>query len=182
MKSGHFAFLAFILASVSGCAPISRESCINDSSYDIGYAAAMDNAERAERLRDANKICGKQGREVEASGYDQGFEAGTRTFCAVDNGYRWGLRGRGYNGVCADPSFGAAYDDGLRVYKVEQRRKAISERLETIRSRLTNIAKLFDEDKALTEERKRALLREQDQLFLERRDLLAERRSFAPGD
>ncbi len=179
MKPSHFAILTFISVSAYGCAPISRESCINDSSYDIGFAAAMDNAERTDRLRQVSKICGKEGRAVEADGYDQGFDAGTRTFCAVDNGYRWGIRGRSYNGVCADPAFGAAYDDGFSVYKLEQRRNAISERLEEIRSRLATIAKLFDEEKTMTEERRRELLRKQDELFLERSDLLAERRGLS---
>ena len=180
MQILKFLILAIAFGAVAGCAPISRESCINDSAYDIGYAAAMDNADRVNRLQSVSKICGKEGREVDEAEYTEGFDAGTSAFCVVDNGYRWGLRGRGYNGVCADPAFGAAYDDGLRIYKVQQRGKAIRERLETIRSRVTNIQRVLDEDQTLTEERRRKLMREWDGLLLERRDLLAEQQSLPP--
>jgi Protein of unknown function (DUF2799) len=178
MQFSNFLILTIAFAGVVGCAPISRESCINDSAYDIGYAAAMDNADRVNRLQSVSKICGKEGREVDVAGYSEGFDAGTDAFCVVDNGYRWGLRGRGYNGVCQDPAFGAAYDDGLRIYKIQQRGKAIRDRLETIRSRVANIQRLLDEDKTLTEERRRKLSREWDGLLLERRDLLAEQQSL----
>lgn len=172
--------LTIAFGTLASCAPISRESCINDSAYDIGYAAAMDNADRMNRLQSVSKICGKEGREVDVAGYTEGFDAGTSAFCVADNGYRWGLRGRGYNGICADPAFGAAYDDGLRIYKIQQRGKAIRERLEMIRSRVANIQRILDEDKTLTEERRRKLSREWDGLLLERRDLLAEQQSLPP--
>ncbi len=181
MQKYHILFALPALATVYACAPISRESCLNDSSYDIGYAAAMDNADQADRLRSIDKICAKQGRTVELAEYNKGFEAGTRVFCAPDNGYRWGLRGRGYNGICADPVFGAAYDDGLRLYKIEQRKTEIRNRLDSIRSGLDATARLLDEGRGMTEERKRELLREQDRLLLERSDLLAEQRSLGLG-
>lgn len=168
-------------AALYGCAPISRESCLNDSAFDIGYDAAMDNADPEVRRRDVSKVCQKQGREIDMLEYSNGFEAGAKAFCVPDNGYRWGLKGRGYNGTCADPAFGAAYDDGLRVYRVEQRLTAIRDRLHGIRSRLSLIAKLFDEDKTLSDERKRELRREEADLLLERGDLLAEQRSLSPA-
>jgi Protein of unknown function (DUF2799) len=177
--------LGFVLALLcgcvlAGCAPISRDSCINDSAYDIGYAAAMDNADREDRLRDVSKICAKQGRKIDMAEYAEGFEAGIKIFCAPDNGYRWGLRGRSYNGICRDPAFGAFYEDGRRVFKIEQRRVAIRDRLSGIRDRLSGIAKQFDEDKSLSEEHKRQLRREEDKLLLERQDLLAEQRGLGP--
>jgi Protein of unknown function (DUF2799) len=164
--------------ALAGCAPISRESCINDSAYDIGRTAAMDNADQADRLRDVSKICSKQGREIDSTEYARGFDAGTTAFCVPDNGYRWGLKGRSYNGICADPAFGAAYDDGLRVFKIEERRVEIRDRLDAIRDRLAGIARQLDEDKTMSDERKRQLRREEDELLLERSDLLSEQRSL----
>ena len=178
MRMPKFLILAISCGALVGCAPISRESCINDSAYDIGYAAAMDNADRIDRLQSVSKICGKEGREVDIAEFTEGFDAGTNAFCVADNGYRWGLRGRGYNGACADPAFGAAYDDGLRIYKVQQRRTAIRDKLESIRSRIDSIQRTLDEDETLTEQRKRELMREWDGLLLKRSDLLAEQRSL----
>ena len=168
-------------ATLFGCAPISRESCINDSAFDIGYSAAMDNADSEDRRRDVSKVCAKQGREIDQAEYSEGFDNGVKAFCVADNGYRWGLKGRGYNGICASSAFGAAYDDGLRIYRVEQRRTAIGNRLISIRDRLSIIMKVFDEDKALTETRKRELRREEDSLLLERSDFLAEQQNLSPS-
>ncbi len=180
MKISKTKLFLFICASPAlyACAPISRDGCIKDSAYDIGYAAAMDNADRAKRLRDVSKICGKQGREIDAAEYATGFDAGTKIFCIPDNGYSWGLKGRGYNGICANAEFGAAYEDGQRIYRIEQRRIAIRNRLEEIRNRLASIARTLEEDTTLSEERRRALRRQEDELLLERRDLLAEQRSL----
>jgi hypothetical protein len=169
--------LFFVMAS---CATISKDSCRNDSWYDVGFRGAMDNHDRADHISDVDKICGKLGIAVDFSQYEQGFAAGTERFCEPDNGYQWGLKGRGYNGVCANSEFSAAYTDGYRIYQVEQRRSAIQSRLSTIRDRLAAISVKLDEDKTLTEEARRKLLRENDDLLLERSDLLAEQRSLPP--
>lgn len=179
MQIRSLLILTFV-AALYGCATISEESCAYDSAYDIGYAAAMDNVERADHLSVVSKICGKQGRDIDIAEYSDGFAAGTSDFCQPEFGYRWGIKGRSYNGICANPAFGAAYEDGRRIYKVEKRRSAIRERLEEIRSKLANISKLLDEDDTLTDERKRELLRKEDSLRLERRDLIAEQASLPP--
>lgn len=181
MHAKYLGFLTLGVSALYGCAPISRESCINDSSYDIGHAAAMDNANRKDRQLKVSKICGKQGREIDEAGYAAGFAAGTKAFCEPDNGYRWGVAGKRYNGVCANPAFSAAYEHGFGVYLIEKRRAEtekrradIRDRLTGIRARLVTIGRVLDEDAALTDERKRELLREEDRLLLERSDLLAE--------
>lgn len=166
---------------LNSCAPISRESCRNESAFDIGYHAAMDNADQNDRGFNITKICRKEGREIDHSEYSAGFEWGTKTFCLPDNGYHWGRKGRVYNGICANPEFSAGYEDGLSMYRAEQRRTTLRDRLVGIRWRLSTIAKLFDEDKTLTEERKRELRREEQRLLLERSDLLAEQRELQPS-
>jgi Protein of unknown function (DUF2799) len=111
---------------LASCAPISRESCINDSAYDIGFAAAMDNAEPGSRYQRISKICAKQSRAVDVAEYDRGFTAGTERFCSnPDNGYRWGRQGRSYNGVCVNAEFNVAHENGLRLQKTEKRQAEI---------------------------------------------------------
>lgn len=168
------------IAVLPSCAPISRDSCVNDSAEQIGYRAAMDNADRELRMREIDRTCIKFGREVDIQGYLDGFEAGTRAFCVPDNGYRWGLAGREYNGICRDPEFGMAYAEGKRVYRIEQRRRTIRDRLEEIRSSLSSIERRLDENKEMTDERRRELLRRRDDLKRERRDLQDERDSLPP--
>ncbi len=185
MRAIFLGILTLAAFALHGCAPISRESCINDSSYDIGHAAAMDNADQKDRQLKVSKICGKQGREIDEAEYSVGFAAGTKAFCEPDNGYRWGIAGRKYNGICASAAFSAAYDEGFGVYLVEKRRAEldkrradIRDRLTGIRDRLASISRTLDEKETLTEERRRQLLREEDRLLLERSDLLAEQRSL----
>ena len=184
MYAKYLGFLTLGTAVLYGCAPISRESCANDSAYDIDHAAAMDNADRQERQLKVSKICGKQGREIDDAGFAAGFEAGTKAFCEPGYGYRWGFAGRRYNGICANTAFSAAYEDGFGVYLIEKRRAEaekrrtdIRDRLTGIRARLVTIRRLLDEDVALTDQRKRRLLHEEDSLLLERSDLLAEQSS-----
>jgi hypothetical protein len=161
---------------LGSCATISKDSCVNDSWYDIGFKGAIENDDRADHISDVTKICGKLGISVDLDLYERGFEEGTRRFCDPDNGYQWGLKGNSYNGVCANPTFSAAYSDGRRIYDIEQRRSAINSRLSSIRDRLAVISRLLDEQP--TDEEKRKLNREFDQLLLERGDLLAEQRSL----
>jgi Protein of unknown function (DUF2799) len=167
-----------IFAMMAGCATISEKSCRYDSWHDIGYSAAMKNADHADHISDVDKICGKLGIIVDYDQYKAGFAEGTRDFCVPANGFQWGLKGNIYNGVCANPAFNAAYDDGHHIYKIEQRKMAITNRLESIRGRLDKIATQLDEDKTLTDEQRRKLQREYDNLMLERKDLLSEQRSL----
>ncbi len=166
--------LFYMLAS---CATISKDSCMQDSWYDIGFKGASENRDRADHVSDVTKICGKLGVNPDLALYEKGFMEGTQRFCEPDNGYQWGLKGRSYNGICASSRFSTAYDDGNRIYKIEQRRIAITSRLSSIRDRLATITKKLDEE-PLTEEQKRKLNREFDKLLLERSDLLAEQRSL----
>jgi hypothetical protein len=165
--------------ALTGCATISKDSCLQDSWYDVGFKGASQNKDLADHISDVTKICGKLGVSVDMPLYTKGFDEGTRQFCDPDNGYQWGLKGRSYNGICANPRFSAAYVDGYRIYTIEQRRSAITSRLSSIRDRLAAIDKALDE-KTLTEEQKRKLTREFDKLLLERSDLLSEQRSLPP--
>lgn len=174
-----------MVAMISGgflvaCAPISRESCASDSAYDIGFAAAMDNAEPGSRYQRISTICAKQRRAIDVAEYDRGFEGGTANFCSnPDNGYRWGRQGRSYNGVCANAEFSVAHEDGLRLHKTEKRQAEIRLRLDRIRDRLVWIADILKNDKSLSEDRRRTLVTEEDRLLIERSDLLAEQRSLS---
>ncbi len=163
--------------TLTGCATISKDSCLQGNWYDVGFEGASQNKDLTDHISDVTKICGKLGVSVDMPLYAKGFDEGTRQFCDPDNGYQWGLKGRSYNGICASTRFSQAYDDGYRIYTIEQRRTSISGRLSSIRDRLAAIDKALDE-KTLTEEQKRKLTREFDKLLLERSDLLAEQRSL----
>ncbi len=166
-----------LVIGLSSCATISKKSCQRDSWYDVGFKGAVDNHDRADHISDVTKICGNLGITVDQPMYDQGFAEGTARFCEPENGYQWGLKGRSYNGICGSSEFTAAYSDGYRIYKIQERRTAIVNRLATIRDRLATIDTELD-DKRLTDDDKRKLEREENTLFLERDDLLEEQASL----
>jgi Protein of unknown function (DUF2799) len=162
---------------VGSCATISKDSCRNDSWYDIAFKGAMDNHDRADHISDITKTCGKIGIGVDLNLYERGFADGTRQFCEPDNGYQWGLKGRLYNGICANPEFSSAYDDGYEIYKIRQRRNEIDNRLAVIEGRLAGITQELEAEN-LTKEKKRSLEREYNKLLSERSDLKAEKYSL----
>ncbi len=166
--------LCVILGS---CATISKDSCRNDSWYDVAFKGAMDNHDRADHISDITKTCGKIGIGVDLNLYEQGFAAGTRQFCEPDNGYQWGLKGRLYNGICANPVFRSAYSDGYEIYKIRQRHNEIDNRLAAIVGRLAKVKQELDAEN-LTKEKKRSLEREYNKLLLERSDLKDEKYSL----
>jgi hypothetical protein len=171
-------FASALLAMLTGCATISEDSCRHDSWRDIGFDAAMRNHGHADHVSDVTKICGKLGITVDYDQYEDGFGEGTRAFCDPANGFNWGRKGKSYNGVCANPQFSAAYNEGYDIYRIEQRHIAIRSRLGSIRDRLANITARLDEDRTLSDEQRNKLLREFDNLLLERRDLLSEQRAL----
>ena len=165
---------------IAACAPISSGECARKSAYDIGYSAAMDNADREGRYTRVSKICMKQERAVERQEYLDGFAAGTADFCQPGKGYSWGRRGLGYNGICANPEFDVAYQDGLREFKAEKRGDQIRARLAAIRDRLSVIADVLANGSDLDDTSRRNLVAEEGRLLMERRDLLEEKRLLIP--
>ncbi len=173
-KIGFLLLVTPLFLMLGNCATISKKSCINDSWYDVAFKGAIDNHDRADHIKDVTNTCGKLGIGVDLDVYERGFQDGTRLFCEPDNGYQWGLKGRSYNGICANPAFSAAYRDGQEDYNIKQRRDAINARLSSIRNRLDAISKELTAVPAPTDAQKQSLKREYDKLLLERSDLNAE--------
>ncbi len=169
-----------MVLSVPAFAPISNDECARESAYEIGYSAAMDNADREGRYARVSKICMKQERAIERREYLEGFTAGSADFCQPGEGYSWGRRGLGYNGICANPEFDVAYQSGLQEYQKEKRSDEIRVRLSVIRDRLTSIADALSNGRKIDDKSRSNLIAEERRLFIERHDLLEEQRLLSP--
>jgi uncharacterized small protein (DUF1192 family) len=77
-----------------------------------------------DRIAQHRKACAKYGVTTNLALYQQGREQGLREFCQPANGYRIGVRGGTYAGVCPtnlEPAFVAAFDSGHQLYALESR-------------------------------------------------------------
>ena len=102
---------------------MSRNECLTVDWRTIGYEDGVAGYP-GDRIAQHRKDCAKYGVSTDLGLYQQGREQGLREYCQPANGYRIGVRGWGYAGVCPaelEPSFIAAFDSGHRLYSLEVR-------------------------------------------------------------
>lgn len=110
------------VALLAGCTTMSKDQCLVG---DWGGQGWRDGAagHQTSRLDDHAKACAKYGVAPNMSAYLSAREDGLRTYCTWESGFRQGRQGGSYGGVCSpaeEASFLPAYEDGRRIYVVEQ--------------------------------------------------------------
>ena len=118
--AGRLAVGAVMLAGLSGCATLSEEECRTGDWRAIGFEDGVAGREAA-RLGDHRKACAKHGVPVDLASYNAGRAEGLEQYCQPHNGYRVGLNGSSYRGVCPAPladAFVFAYDYGRNIHDV----------------------------------------------------------------
>ena len=106
---------------LSGCATLSEEECLTADWHAIGYEDGL-NGQPANRIGKHREACADHGVGVDLAAYNAGRAEGLKTYCQPHNGYRLGLRGASYKGVCpADMAdeFVYAYNYGRQIYDVQ---------------------------------------------------------------
>ena len=153
---------------LSGCATMSEDQCMVG---DWGGQGWRDGAagHQLSRLDDHAKACAKYGVAPNMSAYRAAREDGLRTYCTWENGFRQGRQGASYGGVCApaeERDFLPAYEDGRRIYVVEQ---AVSSAESALNSAISRIDDREDKLEAKERElRQEGLSDEQRQRIRER--------------
>src|SRR5215468_2471108 len=89
--------LATLLA---GCASMSKDECLAVDWRTIGYEDGVE-GRSGDRIAEHRKACAKYGVRADLDLYQQGRNQGLREFCQPVNGYRLGVRGGTYYGVCS---------------------------------------------------------------------------------
>ncbi len=125
---------------LSGCATMSEDQC---RVGDWGGQGWRDGAagHSVSRLDDHAKACAKYGAAPNMSAYLASREDGLRTYCTWENGFRQGRQGNSYGGVCSpaeERDFLPAYEDGRRIYVVEQAVSSAESALNSAVSRIEN--------------------------------------------
>lgn len=162
--------------ALSGCASMSENECKVADWQRIGERDG-EQGRPDSRLADHAEACGKIGIQPDAARYRRGWDYGVLRYCTAEVGWREGLNGSTYQGVCRgrnEGEFLRFHRAGLEVHRVEQdieSNHAESRRLEDQLKK----ARTDDERKRLRD-RLRSLDREQSQL----RQRAAQLRSFGP--
>lgn len=105
--------LLFILG-LAGCASLDRQACLEGDWYQIG----MDDGVLGRSVTQQQKhsvACSEYGVSVQVTAYLRGHAEGLKQYCTLEGGYRAGLNGSAYLGVCPEESEGAflkAYRSG----------------------------------------------------------------------
>ncbi len=116
------AVAATSVALLAGCTTMTKEQCLVGAWGEKGYQDGL-SGYRPSRLDDHAQACAKYGAAPNPSAYLSAREDGLRTYCTWESGFRQGRQGNSYGGVCSpaeERDFLPAYEDGRRIYVVEQ--------------------------------------------------------------
>ena len=115
-----------IFFTLAGCASgMDSAECVTADWRAIGYEDGSQ-GRGANSFAARRKACADHGVTPKFEAYMAGRDEGLAQFCRPQNGYRLGVRGHRYAGVCPsaqEPAFQAAHTDGYGLY---QRRAAVS--------------------------------------------------------
>jgi hypothetical protein len=112
-----------VLLVLAGCSSMSRNECLTVDWRTVGYEDGVAGYS-GDRIGQHRKACAKYGVTTDLELYQQGRERGLREFCTPANGYRIGVQGGGYAGVCPanlEPSFLGAFNSGHQLYSLQAR-------------------------------------------------------------
>lgn len=176
----HMRYLNFALAltalSLTQCTSLSLEECRDNDWYATGLADG-NRGVTATQLNQYQQDCREFNLRVDAAQWQQGYQQGLISYCLPENGYRVGLAGESYYGVCSNNQFVERYNQGHEQYLVNKRLAEIADRLNAIDSEISSINNKLNN---LTD--KAELLKQKNILLNEKNHLLDERLRLRQGD
>lgn len=131
--------LILLSALLAGCAVVSEEECRAGLWYERGVEDGARGRNQS-LVYDIAQTCQQEyGVRVDSEAWLRGHEEGVEQFCTPENGYRYGRRGRNYEGVCTGPTadlFLDSYQRGLADYRVEQEYRQLASRRDNLERQL----------------------------------------------
>jgi hypothetical protein len=144
MRGTLIALMACV--ALGSCAAMSAEECAVADWRSIGYqdgAAGMGMLKFADR----EKACAKGGVTADLNQYQIGRQEGLRSFCVAPSGFRAGLNGYSYQGVCPadlEGDFMLGYQDGRVAHQAQQAEKDARSRLDNARREIERLNEKID--------------------------------------
>jgi hypothetical protein len=128
-----------LLASLGGCASLSKSECLNADWHDIGIRDGA-NGQPEERLIQHSTACAKVGVTPDRQSWLEGRERGLDRFCTPARAYQIGEYGGGFEpGICRnyDPErLFSAYQKGRDVNRLANEIGSIDGELRDLHTRL----------------------------------------------
>ncbi|HED17718.1 MAG TPA: DUF2799 domain-containing protein, partial [Gammaproteobacteria bacterium] len=109
--------LSFVTLYLSACATLNKDECKIANWRVIGYEDGA-NGYLASRIGEHRAACAEYGVRPDLDAYSDGRAEGLQQYCIPANGYRLGLSGSTYNGVCSgygESRFLGAFDTGKEL-------------------------------------------------------------------
>lgn len=160
------------LLILSGCSSLDQKQCYSADWYSLGLEDGNKGV-RAGRINDYQQDCAKHAVTADASAWQRGYQQGLVSYCVPENGYRVGLAGQSYYGVCTDNAFVEQYNIGYLHHELNKKEAALNNQLERINKELSRIEDQLKktDDKAKLLDKKNSLLDEKARLLSELRSL-----------
>lgn len=173
---------ALSLLSLTQCNSLSQQECTSSDWYHLGVNDGNRGAS-TQRVNQYQQACSDYQLKVDVAQWQQGYQQGLLRYCLPENGYRVGLAGERYYGVCDDALFVERYNQGKQQYDIKQRLDEINERIYSIDNAVSRIdSKLAQlDDKADLLRQKRSLLNEKNHLLDEKSRLRGGNSRFGFG-
>ncbi len=126
---------------ISGCATLKKEDCLTADWFQIGFEDGARGLP-ADRIGKHRKACSKHDVTPNLSAYLDGRDQGLTQYCTPHNGYRRGLTGKSYKGLCRkdlEGPFLDAYNKGRDVYYFKQDISRQERKLKNIEDQLAQV-------------------------------------------
>lgn len=135
IRRGARALLLLIPLGLAACSSMSAKECTAVDWRAIGY---QDGAlgRSAEHFGHFQNACAKHGIRSDFGAYQVGRDEGLREYCQPANGYRVGVNGQSYAGVCPaalEAGFLPSYRRGHELYTLQWRVNETASRLASAR-------------------------------------------------
>jgi hypothetical protein len=131
-------FVAIAALLISGCASMGKDECLHADWQIIGYEDGA-RGYPGTRIGVHRKACAQHGVTPDMAAYEAGRNKGLQAWCTPRNGYRLGLKGNRYNGVCPEDlegPFTEAMGRGRAVHGYEKQVKKARQELKEMRDGL----------------------------------------------
>jgi hypothetical protein len=119
-----------ILASAA-CSTMSKNECLNADWRALGFEDGS-RGYHVSRVGEHRKACAEYQVKPDLEAYRDGYHEGVRRYCRPPIGYRLGLRGGQYGGICPgdlEHPFVEAYDYGKDIYLLKRDLSSVNHRL-----------------------------------------------------
>ena len=119
----RFLLLSASFAIISGCASLSEEECRTADWQRLGFKDGA-TGHSDSRIAEHVEACGKTGIRPTAQQWRAGWDQGVLTYCTPNVGWREGLAGRSYSGVCRgrnEDGFLYAFNYGTEIHRLQAR-------------------------------------------------------------